>query len=417
MKLIIFENEAIARKMYPITYLRPIFELRCGQTLMREKIERAAGQKMDLALTRDEIAKAYAARSGFKVNDLASINDDVLIVNGRWLFMGKDQLPAAGAETVGTLNGELVYARLNRQTVAKLEKCCPATFLRAAAAAAPAKEVQAKLISWPWELPLVNAEAIRDDFARLGKSGIQGEMSDKAAIWGPADRVYAAKGSIIEPFVCLDTKEGPIIIEEDARINPFTRIEGPAVIGRKALILGAKIREGTTIGPVCRVGGEVEEAIMHAYSNKYHDGFLGHAYVCEWVNLGALTTNSDLKNDYSNVEVYVDGELTDTGSTKVGCCIGDHTKTSIGTLINTGTLVGMMSYIVGAGAILPKSVPSFVMYAKGKFFRQGINTLLGTARTAMGRRKMQMLPEEEELIKHCMEITKEGRNAAIKKTN
>ena len=130
---------------------------------------------------------------------------------------------------------------------------------------------------------------------------------------------------------------------EVGRVLPFTRIEGPAYIGRESQLFRAHIREGTSIGPVCRIGGELEASIVHGWCNKYHDGFLGHSYVCPWVNLGALTTNSDLKNDYSPVRVPLAGESLDTGSTKVGCFIGDHTKTALASLINTGSSIGVMT--------------------------------------------------------------------------
>ena len=167
-------------------------------------------------------------------------------------------------------------------------------------------------------------------------------------------------------------------------VHPFTRIEGPCYIGPKCILLGAKCREGMSIGPMCRVGGEVEESIIQGYSNKYHDGFLGHAYVGEWVNLGALTTNSDLKNDYSSVSVVLDGKAPiDTGSTKVGSIIGDHTKTSIGTLLNTGSFVGAMALLLATGKPLPKHIPSFAWFIEGvvsKGFGKG--KLYETAKTA-----------------------------------
>ena len=276
--------------------------------------------------------------------------------------------------------------------------------------------MQRKLLAYPWNLIEENANAIRDDFVQLGRHGVHGTLANLSAIWGPEDQVYIAPGAVVEPCVVIDTNEGPVIIEEGVRVNPHTRIQGPASIGRGTVLVGGKIREGTTIGPVCRVGGEVEEAILHGYSNKYHDGFLGHAYVGEWVNLGALTTNSDLKNDYSNVEVKVRGQLLDTGSTKVGCFVGDHTKTSIGTLINTGTVIGMMSNILGVGQLLPKSVPSFAMFMDGKFFKAGLKQLIETARTAMGRRKVQMTAQDEALLKFLFELTKEERDELTKKS-
>jgi len=160
----------------------------------------------------------------------------------------------------------------------------------------------------------------------------------------------------------------------------------------------------------------VEESILHGYSNKYHDGFLGHAYVGEWVNLGALTTNSDLKNDYSTVQMYVNGRLVDTGSTKVGSLIGDHTKTSIGTLLNTGTVVGVMCNLVGGSGILPKYVPSFTLFYQGTFYKQAVGGLLETARTAMGRRDRELTAAQAALLKEVHALTKAERNEIVRKS-
>jgi UDP-N-acetylglucosamine diphosphorylase/glucosamine-1-phosphate N-acetyltransferase len=218
-------------------------------------------------------------------------------------------------------------------------------------------------------------------------------------------------------MVVIDAEHGPVYIDEEAEIHPFTRIEGPCYIGKKSILLGAKCREGMSIGPMCRVGGEVEESILQGWSNKYHDGFLGHAYVGEWVNLGAGTTNSDLKNDYSNVSVSLDGHSTiDTGSTKVGCLVGDHTKTSIGTLFNTGAYVGAMALILATGKPLPKFIPSFAWFMDGvvtKGFGKG--KLYETARVAMSRRKRQWTPAQEAMWDAIHELTAPSRDAAVRK--
>jgi hypothetical protein len=167
---------------------------------------------------------------------------------------------------------------------------------------------------------------------------------------------------------------------------------------------------------VCRIGGEVEESIIHGYSNKYHDGFLGHAYVGEWVNLGALTTNSDLKNDYSTVSVRMDRKTIDTGSTKVGSFIGDHVKTSIGTLLNTGTIIGTMAVLMATGAPLPKYIPPFGWFLNGVVSKGfGLSILLQTARKAMSRRKVELTEEDEILLRHVFELTAEERLSLIRK--
>jgi hypothetical protein len=167
---------------------------------------------------------------------------------------------------------------------------------------------------------------------------------------------------------------------------------------------------------MCRVGGEVEESIIHGYSNKYHDGFLGHAYVGEWVNLGAMTTNSDLKNDYSSVSVMMNGKPFDTGSTKIGGFIGDHVKTSIGTLLNTGAIVGTMAILVATGAPLPKYIPPFAWLLSGVVGKGfGLNPLIETARTAMSRRKVEMTGDDERLLRHVFELTAEDRNLHVRR--
>jgi len=215
----------------------------------------------------------------------------------------------------------------------------------------------------------------------------------------------------------LDTSGGPIYIDEGAEVFPSARIEGPCYVGRKTQIMpGANIREGNSFGDVCRVGGEVEESIFYSYSNKYHDGFIGHSYIGEFVNLGGLTINSDLKNDYSNVSVYLNGVPKDTGSLKVGSFIGDHTKTSIGALLNTGTVAGLMCNITAA-AMLPKYFPSFTWYVNNKFMKgYGLEMMLNTAKTVMGRRKREMPAEEEEAIRHVYEMTAEERKESIRKS-
>ncbi|MCK4626963.1 MAG: hypothetical protein KAV00_16745, partial [Phycisphaerae bacterium] len=236
-------------------------------------------------------------------------------------------------------------------------------------------------------------------------------------IRGSDKDVFIGSGAVIHPMVVIDAENGPVYLDEDVEVHPFTRIEGPCYVGRKSILLGAKCREGNSIGPVCRIGGEVEESIIQGYSNKYHDGFLGHAYVGEWVNLGALTTNSDLKNDYSDVSVMLDGRRPiDTGSTKVGSLIGDHTKTAIGTLLNTGSYVGAMALIMPTGKPLPKFIPSFAWFLDGVVTKGfGRKKLYETAAIAMGRRKCEWTEVEKNMWEKIFEMTAPGRDEAIRR--
>jgi len=413
MRLCIYED--CYENLYPISYLRPVFELRCGRTLLREKIERALGPA-DGCFVRDALATAWAEKLACKVNDASLISgQDLMLVNGRAIFANVE-IDRQGPEEAAMSGDEVVYARLNAATLQKLGQKTIPGILEAAAKGLPVRQLDVTVVRFPWDLVFANPAAIEDDFRVLGTTGRSGKFADGAYIYGDESQAHIADSAEIHPTAVLDTTHGPIILDEGVVVYPHTRVEGPASIGADTLLVGGKIREETSIGPVCRVGGEVEASIIHGYSNKYHDGFLGHAYIGEWVNLGALTTNSDLKNDYSTVSVYLNGKLTDSGSMKTGAFIGDHTKTGIGTFFNTGTVVGVMCNLLGSGGPLPKFLPPFCWYfnemiAKGT----GLRSLIETARAAMDRRNVELTAADEEVMRYTYEITKDERDKLVKR--
>jgi UDP-N-acetylglucosamine diphosphorylase/glucosamine-1-phosphate N-acetyltransferase len=415
MRVCVFED-AGSDNLYPISLLRPTFELRCGAVSLRERILRGYPGAQACYFVRDHLAAAYRGRIDSPVNDADSLRgDDLLLINGRMLALRQWPQPL-GDDEVGLCGDDVAYARLRSGTAAALGASDALSLVERAKQQVKAVSAPQTLIKYPWHLIEHNGECIAADFAALGRTGVHGELAEMSLIYGPKDQAYVAPGAEIHPMVVLDTHGGPVMIDEGAKVFPHTRIEGPSYIGRGTQIVGGKIREGCSIGPVCRVGGEVEESIIHGYSNKYHDGFIGHAYVGEWVNLGALTTNSDLKNDYGNVEVYVRGELTNSGSTKVGSFIGDHTKTSIGTLLNTGAVIGVGCLILGGSEILPKYIPSFAWYYNGHVAKGGgFEAFVETARTAMGRRGVELTDDDVALLRAVREMTKEERNEAVRK--
>ena len=416
MRVIIYEDETF-EQFYPLTHLRAVFELRCGATSLAEKIQRAAPGADVAYFARDLLAGVLRQRLGPAVNDPAQLaGDDLLLVNGRWLLLDPTELSGDGPEELLVAGDTVVAARIKQSTADKTNASTPAELLASLKNTLYIRRVNATVVSYFWELIHHNPEAIVADFVLAGKAGIVGTFSDHATVWGEKDQVYVAATAEVQPFVCIDTTGGPVTIDERAVINPQTRIEGPAYIGPDCRIVGGKIREGCSFGPQCRVGGEVEESIIHGFSNKYHDGFLGHAYVCEWVNLGALTTNSDLKNDYSPVEVHLKGELVDTDDTKVGSFIGDHTKTSIGTILNTGTVVGVMCNVMASGGVTPKFIPSFSMFLHSKFYKIPFKKTVETARTAMGRRDRGLTDADVALLEAAMDLTKDERTRLVRKS-
>ncbi len=230
------------------------------------------------------------------------------------------------------------------------------------------------------------------------------------------DRLAIHETARVDPYTVFDTTNGPITIAAGAWIQPFTRVEGPCYVGRDTQLFRANVRGGTTIGPNCRIGGEVEASIVHGHSNKYHEGFLGHAYVGEWVNLGAITSNSDLRNDYGEVHVPLAGDPVATGQAKVGCFIGDHTRTGLGSMLNTGTAIGVMCNVLPAGLLLPKHIPSFTAVLYGRVAPGfPLDQLFATAETVMGRRGKAFADAERQLYLDLHEQTRLERERAFQK--
>jgi UDP-N-acetylglucosamine diphosphorylase/glucosamine-1-phosphate N-acetyltransferase len=416
MKLILVDVSDKRSNFYPLSLSRPIWELRIGMSTLAHKLLARLGASDAACFVPPYMADSYKAKTAWKVNDLSVLNgDDLLLVNPALKADGLKIRASGPSEVCVNEAGEWLYVYVAK--AAGLPTDCVESFLAAAMSKFPKSTANFPTWNYTWDLVLQNPEAIRHEFAAAGKSGIEGSVEQPNAIRGSSKDVFVAKGALVHPLVVLDAANGPIFIDEGAEIHPFTRIEGPCYIGKKSILLGAKCREGMSIGPMCRVGGEVEESIIHGHSNKYHDGFLGHAYVGEWVNLGAFTTNSDLKNDYSSVSVMLDGKnAIDTGSTKVGALIGDHTKTSIGTLFNTGACVGAMCLIMATGKPLAKFIPSFAWLLDGlvtKGFGKG--KLYETAKMAMSRRKCQWTDVEQAMWDAIYALTAPARDEAVKK--
>jgi len=268
------------------------------------------------------------------------------------------------------------------------------------------------MIQRPWDLVNRNGRQLELDFADEGVSQQPG-FPHVQVLGDPSD-VYISAETIIDPYVVIDTREGPVSIDRNVHIQSFTRIEGPCHIGRGTKVFRGLIGKGTTIGAHCRIGGEVEESILHGYVNKYHEGFLGHSYVCPWVNLGALTTTSDLKSDYSNVKVPLQGDLIDSGLYKVGSFIGDHTKTAIDSMFNTGSSIGVMTLVLPGGRLLPRHIPSFCNVSFGELATDwSLSQSIETARISMTRRNCVLSDAGERLFRKLYEMTSDERLAAV----
>jgi UDP-N-acetylglucosamine diphosphorylase/glucosamine-1-phosphate N-acetyltransferase len=216
-------------------------------------------------------------------------------------------------------------------------------------------QVEGRLLSAPWEIMAGNAGQLLWDIPRFFP-GYAAEELPGCYIVGDG-LLSLGRRVTVEPGSVFDVRGGPIRLSDGVVVRPHTRLEGPAYVGPDSVVLGGSLSQ-VSLGPTCKVRGEVESSVILGYSNKTHDGFLGHAYLGRWVNLGALTTNSDLKNNYGPVRVGSPDGPRETGLLKVGCFLGDHVKTGIGTLFNTGTMVGAGSNLFG-GRMPPTYVPPF----------------------------------------------------------
>jgi UDP-N-acetylglucosamine diphosphorylase/glucosamine-1-phosphate N-acetyltransferase len=193
-------------------------------------------------------------------------------------------------------------------------------------------------------------------------------------------------------------RQGPVVIGNEVLIGSHSVIQGPCYIGGKSRVESALIRPGTTLGPGCRVSGEIESSVFQGWSNKQHNGFIGHSWVGEWVNLGAGTNASDLKNNYGQVRFGAESSAVDTGMLKLGCFIGDHAKTGIGCLLSAGAVIGPFSQLLG-GAISPKYIPPFSWQAPDGFKTHRLEDALETAKAVMSRRSKELGETYEKMVR------------------
>jgi len=341
--LCLFEDNGY-RNLLPLTHTRPVYHLSCGIGPLADKILQTYQPSRVCYHCRPRLAEVLAEKMpGEMVNQTAG--DSCLLINGRLLATPDlaERIPPQGPDCLYTSGDTLVAARISGDHLDSLAELIAGGPLKANLFAIDrTEEVDLPLIRYPWDLVQNNGKQIKIDWKLFSyQARIKGRVDEGAWMLG-RENIFIGEGARVKPGAVLDAEEGPIIISAGAKVFPNATIEGPAYVGPRSLIkFGTKIYEGTTIGEVCKVGGEVEESIIHGYSNKQHDGFLGHAYLGMWVNLGADTNNSDLKNNYGNVKVYVDGEMVDSGSLFVGLTMGDHSKSGINTMFNTGTVVGV----------------------------------------------------------------------------
>jgi UDP-N-acetylglucosamine diphosphorylase/glucosamine-1-phosphate N-acetyltransferase len=423
MRLCLVEDHAVAG-LEPLTLTRTVHDLMLGGSTLGVKIARAFGvgpgpQRRGVVI-RPYLAAVQKARDPHTaVNDRDWLaRGPVLVVNGRWVPPAGFEPPDMCGPWLGLCDGQPAAAMVGPGEAVGLDPHGVTSWFEEIAARYEGEEIGGEWINRPWDLVARNADHVVRDFTSSGQVGVSNRHLSTAALVGPVNRLYVHESARIDPYTVFDTTSGPITVSAGAWVQPFTRVEGPTYIGRDTHLFRANIRGGATIGPVCRIGGEVEASIIHGYSNKYHEGFLGHAYIGEWVNLGAITSNSDLRNDYGEVHVPLGGDPVPTGMAKVGCFVGDHTRTGLGSMLNTGTAIGVMCNVLPAGPLLPKHVPSFTAVLYGRVAPGfTLEQMFATAKIVMGRRDRVFTEAEQQLYMDLYEQTRLERERAWQKAH
>ena len=262
------------------------------------------------------------------------------------------------------------------------------------------RKTSIKLLSYFWQLIGENGNCLVDDFQKnpMRGSAPESELFKGVDLINEEDIVIGSEVEVRSGTV-LDATEGPIIIADFVRIEPNAIIDGPCYIGEGSVIRGgAKIGKGTSLGKQCRIGGEVGETIIASYTNKQHEGFLGHSYIGSWVNIGAGSCNSDLKNNYGKIRAWSAGRIRETGRRFLGIVAGDHSKIAINTRINTGSVVGFCSNVMTNG-FTPKFIPSFIWSIEPEMKEYNLDKAIKTAEIMMDRRNVQFTPAMAELFK------------------
>ncbi|PKP23477.1 MAG: hypothetical protein CVU06_08075, partial [Bacteroidetes bacterium HGW-Bacteroidetes-22] len=252
------------------------------------------------------------------------------------------------------------------------------------------------LLEFSWDIGRLNPSQIQADLDLLKPE--KGRRDFLGVYLLNADDIFVSPGVEMMPGVVVDASNGPVFLGPGSVVMPNCSLEGPLTLGANSVITaGARIYGGTTIGPECKVGGEVSGAVFHSNSNKLHEGFLGHAVIGRWVNLGAGTSNSDMKNNYGKVRSFANGEPVNTGLQFVGITIADHSKTGINSMFNAGTVIGIMCNLFGAG-FPPANVPDFSWGGAEGFEVYRADKGIEVARREMKRSGVAMTEEEERLI-------------------
>ena len=387
--IVLFEDDATLT-LEPLSLTRPVWELRCGIRTLDQKI---------LAAFPDAEVFSYARPYLEKIIDnpyIAGKSDkqDLLWVNGSFIpnqeFSRINDLEEGSA---WVRDGRVIAFRGFPPEGWKAGTHLPGDGFHKVD---PPRNA-GKLIRYLWELVnTMNVEITGEAHNLLLLGDIKGDMH-RTVILIDESEIAIADCCTVAPGVVIDASSGPVVLDENVFIGANSVIEGPTYLGKGTEVKPLAHIRGSCLGEQCRVGGEISVSILQGFSNKQHGGFLGHSYIGSWCNLGSGTETSNLKNNYTPVKVQVGSKLVDTGQLFAGLFMGDHSKSAIGSVFNTGTVVGVGSMVFGAG-FSPRFVPSFHWGGSEKLTLYPLGPTMETAREMMSRRNQEMTEAEMEIL-------------------
>ena len=436
MTIVLFEDEQV-RWLYPITISKPAFAISCGS---RRLIDVVAGLGHALRwIVRPHLevvteANFTAVPAPFPGTPGEGWSEGLPVANGPLTPTPLPGVPGRGASPrpVLLVNSRMVPSstvagRLQalladgRPGIVRTGESVAAVLLAAdsppppangcveelttylAGLDLPALDVQLPLFDYPHDVIRHHVPALRENLAERLASGAYRET---------ADGLFLAEGVKLGQYVVTDSSDGPILIEAGASIGHYCYLSGPAHIGAGARVIEhSAIKDGVALGHTTKIGGEVEASIIEPYTNKQHHGFLGHSYLGSWINLGAGTCNSDLKNTYGQVNMEYHGRKLPTGMQFVGCIMGDYAKTAINTGIFTGKTIGACSMLYG---FVTTNVASFVNYARsfGQVTEAPVSVMVATQARMFARRNVVQRPCDIQLLQDMYALTQHERQLA-----
>jgi UDP-N-acetylglucosamine diphosphorylase / glucose-1-phosphate thymidylyltransferase / UDP-N-acetylgalactosamine diphosphorylase / glucosamine-1-phosphate N-acetyltransferase / galactosamine-1-phosphate N-acetyltransferase len=397
MRIVLFEDNQ-CDNLRPIGMFRPLYDLRIGSLTLREIVE-PLGAPVS-ALRREHFILNGAVPDGLPIGDgpmlflNASVEPDIGYVETlrRVLSAGDPFLTTSGNRVAAALvpDGKTPGGDVSSQTIGA----------RLLDFGLPLEDEMFRTIDWPHEAVAAHLRTFPRNLANVIAAGGYIEREKD---------VFVGKDVDIARTASFETGAGPVVIDSGVTVMHFTYLSGPIRIGAGTRIIEhSSIKDVTAVGAGCKVGGEVEASIIEPHSNKQHHGFLGHSWVGQWVNLGAGTSTSDLKNTYGTVRVYYRGARVETGMQFLGSIIGDFAKSAVNTSLFTGKIVGASSMLYGT---VTTNVPCFSNYARsiGQVTELGLDQALTTQKRMFARRNVEQTPADMELMRRVFEMTKDER--------